>query len=258
MIRPYILSETNWKALKETRFEVAILPWGATEAHNYHLPYGTDIIEADALAAAAAAYAWERGGKVVVLPTLPFGVNTGQADIYLDINLNPTTQLAILDDIAATLSRQGLKKLVVFNSHGGNNFEALLRELGLRYPDLLICLTNWFKALNRSQYSEAPGDHADEVETSLLLHLRPELVLPREEWGSGASRRFKIQALREGWAWSERKWSQATIDTGVGNPALASAEKGRKITEALTGQIGRFLLDLCQADADDLYEGDAS
>ena len=254
MIRPYILAETNWKALKETRFEVAILPWGATEAHNYHLPYGTDIIEADALAAAAAGYAWERGGKVVVLPTIPFGVNTGQADIYLDINMNPSTQLAILDDIAATLSRQGLRKLVVFNSHGGNNFQALLRELGLRYPDLLICLTNWFMALDRAKYSEAPGDHADEIETSLLLHLRPELVLPREEWGSGASRQFRIKALREGWAWSERKWSQATVDTGVGDPARASAEKGRRITEALTGQIGQFLLELCQADADELYE----
>lgn len=254
MIRPYILAETNWKALKETRFEVAVLPWGATEAHNYHLPYGTDIIEADALAAAAAAYAWERGGKVVVLPTIPFGVNTGQSDIYLDINMNPTTQLAILDDIAATLSRQGLRKLVVFNSHGGNNFKALLRELGLRYPDLLICLAEWFRALDRSGFDVAPGDHADEVETSLLLHLRPELVLPRDQWGSGASRSFKIQGLREGWAWSERKWSQATVDTGVGDPARATAEKGRRIAEALTGQIGRFFLDLCQADAGDLYE----
>lgn len=254
MIRPYILAETNWKALKDMRFEVAVLPWGATEAHNYHLPYGTDIIEADVLAAAAAAYAWERGGKVVVLPTIPFGVNTGQSDIYLDINLNPTTQLAILDDIAATLSRQGLRKLVIFNSHGGNNFQALLRELGLRYPGLLICLTEWFRALDRAAFDVSPGDHADEVETSLLLHLRPELVLPRSEWGSGASKRFKIKGLQEGWAWSERKWSQATIDTGVGDPSRASAEKGRLMAESLTRQIGRFFLDLCQADPEDLYE----
>ena len=41
-MRPYILAETNWKAVKETKFELAVLPWGATEAHNYHLPYGTD------------------------------------------------------------------------------------------------------------------------------------------------------------------------------------------------------------------------
>ena len=253
-MRPYILAETNWKALKTDRFEVAVLPWGATEAHNYHLPYGTDNFEADALSAAAAGYAWERGGKVVVLPTLPFGVNTGQSDIYLDINLNPTTQLAILDDIAKTLTRQGIRKLVVFNSHGGNNFKALLRELGLRYPQLFICMTNWFKSQDRSQFFEAGGDHADEVETSLLLHLKPELVLPREEWGSGKSRSFRIAGLKEDWAWSERKWSQATEDTGVGDPKAATAEKGAAFMEAVTEKIGRFFLDLCHADPDDMYE----
>src|SRR5680860_1210487 len=118
-MRPYILSETNWKAVKEENFEVAILPWGATEAHNYHLPYGTDIYEADAIAAGAGKIAWESGAKIIVLPTLPFGVNTGQADIYLDINLNPSTQLAILKDIVEVLSRQNIKKLLILNSHGG-------------------------------------------------------------------------------------------------------------------------------------------
>ena len=53
--RPYILAETNWKSVRDTRYDVAILPWGATEAHNYHLPYGTDVIETDAVAAESAA-----------------------------------------------------------------------------------------------------------------------------------------------------------------------------------------------------------
>ena len=253
-MRPYILAETNWKALKDDRFDVAVLPWGATEAHNYHLPYGADNFEADALAAGAAAYAWERGGKVIVLPTIPFGVNTGQTDIYLDINLNPTTQLAILDDVAKTLTRQGIRKMVLFNSHGGNNFKALLRELGLRYPELLICLTNWFQSLDRNQFVAAPGDHADELETSLILHLHPELVLPREHWGSGRSRSFRIDALREGWAWSERKWSEATEDTGVGDPSAATAEKGKRYFEAAAEKIGNFFLELCRADPENFYQ----
>ena len=91
-MRPYILAETNWETLKDANFELAILPWGATEAHNYHLPYATDNIQADHLAAESAKRAHEKGGKVIVLPTIPFGVNTGQYDIYLDINLNPSTQ----------------------------------------------------------------------------------------------------------------------------------------------------------------------
>lgn len=253
-MRPYILAETNWKALQENRFDLAVLPWGATEAHNYHLPYGTDNYEADALAAGAARYAWEQGGKVVVLPTIPFGVNTGQADIYLDMNLNPSTQLAILDDVAATLVRHDISRLVVFNSHGGNNFKALLRELGLRYPDLFVCMTNWFKAMDRDAYFEASGDHADEAETSLMLHLRPDLVLPRGEWGSGAARKFRIGAFSEDWAWAERHWSSVTRDTGVGDPSAATAEKGRRFAEALQEKIGQFFLDLSRADLSDLYE----
>ncbi|MEX0883451.1 MAG: creatininase family protein, partial [Cyclobacteriaceae bacterium] len=110
-MRPYILAETNWKALKEKKIELAILPWGATEAHNYHLPYGTDVFEADAIAAEAGKLAWEKGAKIMVLPTIPFGVNTGQSDILMDINLNPSTQLTILKDIAAVLQRQGIPKL---------------------------------------------------------------------------------------------------------------------------------------------------
>ena len=65
MIRPYVLAETNWKQLKDAQIELAILPWGATEAHNYHLPYATDNYEAKYVAAEAARLAWERGAALV-------------------------------------------------------------------------------------------------------------------------------------------------------------------------------------------------
>ena len=92
MPRPYVIAEANWKTIKETPYEVIVLPWGATEAHNYHLPYATDNIQCDFVAAEAARIAWEQGARVGVLPTIPFGVNTGQLDIKLDINMNPSTQ----------------------------------------------------------------------------------------------------------------------------------------------------------------------
>lgn len=253
-IRPYILAETNWKELREGRFELAVLPWGATEAHNYHLPYGTDVYESDHIAAEAARLAWEKGAKVVVLPTIPFGVNTGQSDIYLDMNLNPSTQLAILDDVAATLSRQGIRKLLIFNSHGGNNFKPLVRELGLRYPELFICFSNWFQALDKSEFFQESGDHADELETSIMLHLRPDLVLPREDWGKGGSKKFKIPAFGEGWAWAERKWSEVSEDTGIGNPAYATAEKGERYFREVTEKLAGFFRELCNANPDALYE----
>ena len=181
-MRPYLLNECNWKELKNRKIELAILPWGATEAHNYHLPYSTDNIEGDAIASESAKRAWEKGAKVIVLPSVPFGVNTGQSDIYLDINLNPSTQQAILTDIIEVLDRQGIYKLMILNSHGGNNWKSIVREVGLQFPEMFICFTNWFQSLDKSKYFENEGDHADEMETSLVLHLKPELVLPENEW----------------------------------------------------------------------------
>ncbi|MBT8297151.1 MAG: creatininase family protein [Maribacter sp.] len=254
MIRPYILAETNWQALKDSKFELAILPWGATEAHNYHLPYATDVYESDALAAESARLAWENGSKVIVLPSIPFGVNTGQPDIYLDINLNPSTQLALLKDVVEVLNRQGIKKLMIFNSHGGNNFKPLVRELGLKFPEMFICFSNWFQSMDRSKYFDNVGDHADEMETSLILYLKPELVLPKTQWGTGASKSFRIKSFKEGWVWAERKWSQISEDTGVGNPMQASKEKGERFFKDVTRKIGDFIIELCEADLKDLYE----
>jgi len=253
-MRPYILAETNWEALKSASFDMAILPWGATEAHNYHLPYATDNIQAENMVAEMAKHAWEKGGRPIVLPVLPFGVNTGQSDIFLDINLNPSTQLAILTDIVEVLNRQGIYKLLIFNGHGGNDFKPLVRELGLKFPKMFISFSFFPQVVNKHNYFEEEGDHADEMETSLMLYLRPDLVLSKDKWGSGASKKYKIQAFKEGWAWAERKWSQVTEDTGVGNPEKATKEKGERFFKDITSKMGDFVLDLCQADLSDLYE----
>lgn len=253
-MRPYILAETNWKALKEEKIELAILPWGATEAHNYHLPYGTDIFEADAVAAGAGKIAWEKGAKVMVLPTIPFGVNTGQPDIYLDMNLNPSTQLAIIKDLATVLQRQGIPKLLVLNSHGGNDFKTILRELGLVFPDMFFSSCNWFQSMDKGKYFENEGDHADEMETSLIMHLHPDLVLPLEEAGEGKEKKSKVQGIREGWAWAERRWSMVSEDTGIGNPKASSDEKGRVFLEDVIQKIAHLMIQLEQLDLSNRYE----
>lgn len=253
-MKPYLLSENNWKNIKDENFDLAILPWGATEAHNYHLPYGTDNYEADLIAAESAKIAWEKGAKIIVLPTIPFGVNTGQSDILLDINLNPSTQFAIINDIVEVLNRQGIKKLLILNSHGGNDFKMILRELGLKFPDMFLSTSNWFRALNKSKYFENDGDHADEMETSLMLHFRPDLIRPLEEAGDGMDKKPKIKAFSEGWLWAERKWSQISEDTGVGNPKLATAEKGKAYFKDITEKMAQAMVDIAEADVHDLYE----
>jgi creatinine amidohydrolase len=253
-MKPYVLAKAHWTDIKDANFDLAVLPWGATEAHNYHLPYATDIFESDFIAAESARLATEKGAKVIVLPTIPFGVNTGQHDILLDINFNPSTQFAILKDIIEVLNRQGIYKLLIFNSHGGNDFKPMMRELGLKFPQMFLATTNWFNALDKNIYFENPGDHADEMETSLMLYLKPELVLPNEKWGLGKEKKNKIKAFSEGWAWSERKWSQISEDTGVGNPKLASKGKGEKFFKAVTEKMADLFFDICKVDFEDLYE----
>jgi creatinine amidohydrolase len=253
-MRPYILAENHWINIKDQKFNLAVLPWGATEAHNYHLPYSTDIKQSEFISAEAARIAWEKGAKVIVLPAVPFGVNTGQLDVLLDINLNPSTQAAILNDVIEALNNQGIHKFLIVNSHGGNNFKQMLRELGLKFPQMFLASCDWFKSTNKKDFFENDGDHADEMETSLMLYLIPELVLPLNKAGEGKEKKIKIKGMREGWAWTERKWLSVTEDTGVGNPKKATKEKGEKYFKVVTEKLAELFIEIASADLKDLYE----
>ncbi len=253
-MKPFILAESNWKEIKNAEIEVAVLLWGATEAHNYHLPYATDNYQIEAIANEAGRQAAGNGAKVIILPNIPFGVNTGQADIDLDINLYPSTQLAILSDIIEVLNRQGIFKLIVLNGHGGNNFKPILRELGLKYPKMLLVTTNFFQTVNKYDFFEETGDHADEMETSLMLHLRPDLVQPLEEAGLGKEKKSRIKGIKEGWAWSERQWSMVTEDTGVGNPKKATKEKGEKFFKAVCEKLAELFKEVSEIEICERYE----
>lgn len=250
--RPYVLAECTWPAVRDHPFEVAVLPWGATEAHNTHLPYATDNYEADWVAAESARLAWERGARVVVLPAVPFGVNTGQLDIPLCVNVNPSTQAALLADIAASVAGSGVRKLLIVNSHGGNDFRQMIRELQPRSP-LFICTINWWSCLDARAYFDEPGDHAGELETSAMMRIAPPLVRPLTEAGAGVARKFRVAGLREGWAWAPRQWTRVTDDTGTGNPRAATPEKGARFLAAVTERIAGLMVELAEADPDDLY-----
>ncbi|HRK55709.1 MAG TPA: creatininase family protein, partial [Cyclobacteriaceae bacterium] len=133
---------------------------------------------------------WEKGSKIIVLPTVPFGVNTGQHDVTLDMNMNPSTQFVVLRDVIEVLNRQGIFKLIILNSHGGNDFKPMIRELGLQFPRMFISSCDWFKSLDQKLFFENKDDHAGEMETSLMLYLRSDLVLPLNEAGDGSAKKI--------------------------------------------------------------------
>jgi len=253
-MRPYILAESHWGEVDEQDYQLAILPWGATEAHNYHLPYGTDNFETNALVNEAARLAWEKEAKVIVLPTIPLGVNTGQSDIMLTLNLNPSTQHSILEDIVESLDGHGIDKLLIVNGHGGNDFKQMIREVGRQFPDMFLSTCNWFQSVDKEAIFENQGDHADEMETSLMMYAWPELVLPLNRAGEGKAKKFSVKGLNESWAWTERKWSSTTEDTGIGDPRKATKEKGKRYFQEVTAKLSELMISLSQLDIDELYQ----
>ena len=254
-MKPYILEQTNWKQVKNEKYEVAVLPWGATEPHNYHMPYGTDSLETARIAADAAEKAWKKGAKVMVLPVIPLGVqNMGQIELPFCLHTKPSTQKIILEDILSALNVQGIKKFVLMNGHGGNDFKPLVRELQPKFPELFISLVEWFKMLDLSEYFEDEGDHAGEMETSVIQYYFPEFILPLDEAGEGKAKKFKLEGLNTKTAWAPRRWDKVSEDTGIGNPKAATPEKGKKFLDDVTTKIGDYFVELAKCDLGDLYE----
>jgi creatinine amidohydrolase len=251
-MNPTVLAEQTHAAVRGVDWKAAVLPFGATEPHNLHLPYGTDTFQVEEMARRAAARALEAGARVVVLPAVPFGVNTNYFQVpgALALSVTPTTLLALVGDLVDSLERQGVRKLVLLNGHGGNELKPVLRQLHHR-TGVFLCLCDWYR-MAADLYPglfERPGEHADEVETSLGLALFPHLVHP-EQADAGASRPTRFEAVNRGWVSITRPWHLATTNTGLGDPRAASAEKGRRLMDALVGRLAAFLAELAAAPMD--------
>ena len=245
--RPYILFEANYQQLREYKPNVAVLPWGATEAHNYHLPHCTDVIEGSAVAELGARLAHEAGARPIVLPAMPFGNNAQQLDQVATIHLRTATAMAILKDVAASLKAQGIDRLVLVNAHGGNEFKPMVRDVQAE-TGVLIVLVNFFQLRPetlREIFHEA-GDHAGEMETSFILHTHPQWV-QMEQAGNGKRVPFGLTGLNQPGVWTPRPWSASHPDTGCGDPSRATAEKGRRYLEGLGAALAQVLISLSSA-----------
>lgn len=248
------LERAHYREIKDSAFTLAVLPWGATEAHNYHLPYGTDNFETTAIGKESVKIANENGARALLLPCIPLGVNTGQTDIPFAMNMNPSTQMMVLRDVIRSIQNSGVHKFLLLNGHGGNDFKQMLRELGNEFPEMTLASCNWFQSVDKDSIFDNEGDHADEMETSLMLHLHSDLVLPLKEAGSGKSKKFRVKALNESWAWAERKWTKVSEDTGIGDPSKATKEKGEKYFKMVCEKISGLILDLDTVSRDNFYE----
>lgn len=250
--RPYILHEANYRQLLDDRPTVAVLPWGATEAHNYHLPHGTDVIEATTLAERAAELAYAAGARPIVLPAIPFGNDSQQLDQVATISIRTATATAILRDVAESLASQGIEKLLILNGHGGNDFKPLVRDLQPEVGILMVVVNFWQMAPEAArEIFTDPGDHAGDLETSFLLHTSPDWVR-MEQAGKGAMNPAKIPGIRRPGVWTPRPWSATHPDTGCGDPSAATANKGRRYFDAVAEELAQLLKALHSAKRGDL------
>ncbi len=255
---PWKLAETNYGVVKQHHYEVAVLPFGATEPHNLHLPYGIDTLEGNTIGEKICAEAHRRGAQVILLPTVPYGTQTNQSKFPFAMNLYPSTLCRIISDLVESLVRTGIRKIVLLNSHGGNDLKGVLRELYGRTPAHLF-LCNWYmvcKDLFGDIFAQS-DDHAGEMETSFCLAHFPELVgrnpdgtLTADE-GRPAPTRF--EAVNRGWVSITRPWHLLTTNAGVGNPHAATADKGQQHMKVLVERLAQFLVELSAAELDERF-----
>lgn len=239
---------STWGDVRQHKYDIAILPWGAVEPHNYHLPYMTDCILSYEIASDAAEKAYKKGVTCMVMPPVYFGSqNAGQWNKPFCIHTRSETQKAILVDIVESLNKQGLKKLLIVNGHGGNTFKSIVRDLSFEYPDFKIAVSDWFNVEPKKGYfEEDPDDHAGEQETSVMMHYHPELV-DLETAGSGSVTPTNMPSIEQKAGWMPRHWDEVSEDTGIGNPKKSTAEKGKRHAEAVTDKILNLLVELKQA-----------
>jgi len=139
------LAQLRRPQLMESAWEVALLPIGSTEPHAQHLVYGTDTFQVERFAERVAAEANQRGARCLLLPTMPFSCNVNLHECAWAMDLQPRTLIDFVTDVVASVVRQGVKKIVILNGHGGNEaaLQAGLREMHPKF-DAFIALSQWY------------------------------------------------------------------------------------------------------------------
>ncbi|MEZ6072589.1 MAG: creatininase family protein [Pirellulales bacterium] len=256
--RVWKLAENHYGDVKTREFEVAVLPLGATEPHNLHLPYGTDTLEAETVGERLCAAAHAQGAKVVLLPAIPYGTETNQREFPLSMNLNPSTLAAVIGDLVDSLVGHGVCKIVLLNAHGGNTLKPVLRELYGR-TSAQVFLIDWFRVVADVWHEifDAPDDHAGEMETSFALAFAPELVRRNADGtltaDEGAAAPTRFEAVNRGWVSITRPWHLLTTNSGSGNPHAGTAEKGQRMMQLVEERLVPFLVQLSAEPLDERF-----
>ena len=252
---------------------VAVLPMAATEQHGPHLPLSVDTVLVNGIVAAALPHL-PADLSVLFLPTQSIGLSPEHAGFAGTLTLKNETILRLWTDIGESVAATGVKKLVLFNAHGGNVsvMDLVARDLRARLG-LLVYSVSWFNlplldatgqdvnalfGLDEHRF----GIHAGDIETSMMLALEPAQVdmTQAQVFPSAAqlrSRQFDIlgngKSAKLGWQMQDYNRAGA-----VGNAAAASADKGRTVVDAAGRALARLLSEVDRLPPDTLQPGPAN
>lgn len=250
MIEPWDLASMNLHQLSDRKYEVAVLPTSAIEAHNRHLPEGQDWFHAGHVARTSCKLAWPRCESVICLPGIPYGVDCNLLAFPLTIHVSQQTLDAMVRDVIISLRKHGIRKVVILNGHGGNEFGPLIRQIQAD-SDVFVFLCNWW-LVGQDKYREifaVPEEHAGEMETSVAMALYPELIQPGVA-GDAKVPPFRFEALRQGWVRTSRDFSKLNDHCATADSRAATAAKGRQYLELCCGRIADFLAELANSPID--------
>ncbi len=217
-------TSNSYKELEESDVDIAILPVGATEQHGTHAPLATDSIVAEAVSRGVAEKL-----NAYLLPTLPFGNSREHFGFRGTVSLEPWTLATAVKEIGLSLTESGFRWIVVISGHGGNFIiQTAIREINtLQSSGTAMLLYPWGPVLDRLPDICPDADvamHAGSDETSIVMHLFPELVKAERE-------DFIAEFTGEFFDFLPMK---AMSPCGVwGRPSEASAEKGRRVLELM-------------------------
>jgi creatinine amidohydrolase len=248
-----------WSELTTTEFEgldpettIAVLPIAAVEQHGPHLAVSTDVVINEGMVGELVKILPD-DISILILPTQAIGKSNEHLRSPGTITLSAETALKAWVEIGESVHRAGLRKIVMVNSHGGNVdlISIVSRELRVRFQMLAVA-THWGRLGNPpgiyTEQEEIVGIHAGDIETSLMLYFRPDLVrMERAENFAPATIQIsnEFAVLRPTGAHAFGWIAQDLHSSGAaGDASLATAEKGRATAELRARQFVKLLRDV--------------
>ena len=253
----YLWGELTWRQARTRikKMDVALLPVGALEQHGPHLPLDTDAFDADYLAHRVAEACSDP--KPLVLPPISYGVSYHHADFTGTVSISNDTLTKMIYEIGMSVSRNGIRKLVMINGHGGNspslNYAAQMINRDAR---IFVCVdTGETSDVDIDKIIETPNDvHAGEIETSTSLAVRPQLVQmdqAKKQIPKFSSRYLDFSSKRGVlWYAYTRKISPSGV---MGDPTKASAAKGERIWEMMIAHLVSLVEDLKRLTLEEIH-----